>query len=64
MLKNNNNLHIVRNGYKKTETEVKQVVEKRKNKKRYLYPLPVSLHTGVARLLIGYYGRYFFYFFY
>ncbi len=53
MLKNNNNLHIVRNGYTKTETEVKQVVEKRNNKKRYLYPLPVSLHTGVARLLIG-----------
>ncbi len=32
-----------------TEIEVKQVVRKKKNKKRYLYPLPVSLPGGVAR---------------
>ncbi len=34
---------------KQTEIEVKQVVGKRKNKKRYLYPLPVSLPGGVAQ---------------
>ncbi len=44
----NNNLHIVRIDYK-TKTEVKQAVIKKINKKRYLYPLPVSLPGGVAR---------------
>ncbi len=34
----------------KTETEVKQVVEKRRNKKPYLYPLLVSLSGGVDGL--------------
>ncbi len=29
-----------------SQTEVKQVVGKRKNKKRYSYPLPVSLPGG------------------
>ncbi len=37
----NNNLHIERIGYK-TKTEVKQAVRKKRNKKRYLYPLTVS----------------------
>ncbi len=36
-----NNLHTVRIGYK-TKTEVKQAVRKKRNKKRYLYPLPVE----------------------
>ncbi len=44
----NNNLHIVRIGYK-TKTEVKQAVRKKINKKLYLYPLPVSLPGRVAR---------------
>ncbi len=43
----NNNLHIVRIGYK-TKTEVKQAVRKKINKKQYLYPLPVFLPGGVA----------------
>ncbi len=42
--------HIVRIGYKKTETVVKQVVGKRTNKKRYLCPLPVSLPSRVDGL--------------
>ncbi len=45
----NNNLHIVRIGYKKTKTEGKQAVRKNINKKQYLYPLAVSLPGGVAR---------------
>ncbi len=42
-------LHIVRNG-SKIETEVKQAVRKKINKKRYLYPLTVSLPGGVDGL--------------
>jgi len=38
----NNNLHIIRISYK-TETEVKQAVRKKMNKKRYVYSLTVSL---------------------
>ncbi len=49
MLKNNNLYGNSKELVIKSETEVKQVVGKRKNKKRYLYPLPVSLPGGVAR---------------
>ncbi len=47
----NNNLHIVMIGYK-TKTEVKQAVRKKINKKRYLYPLTVSLSSGVAESMV------------
>ncbi len=33
-----------------TETEVKQVVGKRRNKKRYFYPLPGGVYGGVYGL--------------
>ncbi len=57
----NNNLHTVRLVIK-TKTEVKQAVRKKINKKRYLYPLTVSmvftlfgLHVKVAMVNYAFY---------
>jgi len=45
----NNNLHIVRID----KTDVKQAVRKKINKKRYLYPLTVSLPESMVFTLFG-----------
>ncbi len=41
----------------KTETEVKQVVGKKRNKKQYLYALPVSLPESMVFTLFGLHTR-------
>ncbi len=49
----NNNLHIVRID----KTDVKQVIRKKINKKRYLYPLTVSLPESMVFTLFGLHER-------
>ncbi len=50
----NNNLHIIRIGYKKTTTEGKQAVRKERNKKRYLYILlSISFDSVFREMFTG-----------